>query len=815
MLSILNDPTGATGRAQHDWDFGLSMQDNIAQHLRAGADSELRINGVKVDPLTDERLDRPPSVFDQVAVLRRPGFEGAIYWLYAAYAALAVYTLVASRNAAGTSATTNDSPNNRLTTQTNIARAYQAIPDVYGYRRCWPDLIQPSTVEYIANIKYVTEWMCVSRGRGDVTDVRYAETPIDDISGSSYEIFSPAPSSNYPEFSTTTLSDVIETFASEEVNGQEMPPSVNFPPFTLPATLVMVEDAPSFSVTFADSGTLANLKSLAPSGTARVVFAEAGSGDTYDHTCTVLSYSVSCGYCTFVFTASTLPAPNTYSGLAVFVVAFGFTYTTIGPFTLPLAGSRIRWNTVFLRGLRGSVTIRAEWWAIDGGGAEIGGTRQTRDDTYAADTYDQQFFTREASPAAGYQRYRVQFRRLSLVNGDGTSDVAKLEELYAVRHYPTKVLPGVTVFRVTTKATEDATGFSDRKFNVRWQRHVRGVYGSTAVAPGRSFMRAMVHMWALAGNDVNDLDLAKLNSFDDNSPLLRFDASLDDADMSLGERMQMAADAARCTLWRDGQKWTVTRDQARGYPDLQFDYRNLAADGDSAISYAAHLPASNDGVEVEYVDEDTQAKKSYVRIYIGDGGISFGVSQNPLKIKMLTCATYAQALNRCQLEARKLLFQRVTVSDTALSDAGSLGLGSLVRWIDPNDFIGDDGPQAGEVLAIAGNVLRTSEALDWKGDGTGRILFTGTNGQRLASPVLCHPVADQPYLVQLDSVPAGLFVADGVTRQLGSRYAFAVGLTEAEIESASLYLVTSLKPDSKGNVAITLAEYDARIYADD
>ena len=34
---------------------------------------------------------------------------------------------------------------------TEIARAYQAIPDVYGYRRVWPDLIQPSLVEYVFN----------------------------------------------------------------------------------------------------------------------------------------------------------------------------------------------------------------------------------------------------------------------------------------------------------------------------------------------------------------------------------------------------------------------------------------------------------------------------------------------------------------------------------------------------------------------------------------------------------------------------------------------------------------------------------------
>ena len=62
------------------------------------------------------------------------------------------------------------------------------------------------------------------------------------------------------------------------------------------------------------------------------------------------------------------------------------------------------------------------------------------------------------------------------------------------------------------------------------------------------------------------------------------------------------------------------------------------------------------------------------------------------------CTTLAQAWNRAQLEARRLLYQRTSVSDKALSDANGLGLGSLVRWIDPNDFYGDDGLQAGEVM---------------------------------------------------------------------------------------------------------------------
>ena len=159
MLTIFNDPAGITGCKRYPLDCSISLQDNIEQHMAGGADCELRINGVTVDPLTDPRMDAPPSLFDDVVVVRRPeGLDPVTWVIIAAVAAAATYVLMPSMPNLG-GATSKDSPNNRLTGQSNIARAYQAIPDVYGYRRVWPDLIQPSVVEYVDHVKYVTEWL--------------------------------------------------------------------------------------------------------------------------------------------------------------------------------------------------------------------------------------------------------------------------------------------------------------------------------------------------------------------------------------------------------------------------------------------------------------------------------------------------------------------------------------------------------------------------------------------------------------------------------------------------------------------------------
>lgn len=814
MLTILHDPAGITGWKKFPLDCSISLQDNIENYMPGGAGCCIRINGVEVDPLTDPRMDAPPNLFDDVVIARRPeGIETATWLIIAAVAAAATYILMPSMPNLG-GATSKDSPNNRLTGQSNIARAYQAIPDVYGYRRVWPDLIQPSVVEYVDHVKYVTEWLCVSRGKGTITAVQYAETPIDDIDGASYEVFEPVPSGGYPEFGATTILNVDEVFASDEVNGQELTPNNPFNRISEEeGVLNAVTGQTSFTARFSDGEKWDQLKSLVPSGTADVSFGTFLSTE-FSENCTVEAFSVSGGNVTFTF-SSTAWIANKTEELKFFTITLnGSTATVIGPFTLPVTCSRIWWNTIFQRGLKGTVQIRAEWWKIDGAGIEIGGTRQTQDNTYTADTYDQRFYTNKATPTAGSGRYRIQFKRLNEVNGDGSADVAKLEEVYAVREYASKTLPGVTVIRVTTKATESATGFSDRKFNLCWLRHVRTLTSGT-LSESRNFARSMAHIWTIAGNDIAGLDTDALQAINtelgETSPLLRFDGSLDDADMSLGERLQYVANTARCVVWRDGTKWTVTRDQARPYPELQLDYRNLAAGGDSTISYAAHLPATYDGVELEYVDEVTQSKKSYIRLNISSGAPIIGVVSNPKKIKLQGCTTQSQAENRAQLEARRLIYQRISVSDTALADAMGLGIGALVRWIDPNDFAGDDGLQAGEVLAINGNVITPSEAIDWKGQASGRIMFTGTDGRQVGTTQVCYPSGVG---VQVASLPAGVYVADG-TRQLGSRYALAVGLTQAEIEAAGLYTVTEIRPDSDGNVSLALAQYDSRIYGED
>ncbi len=809
-LIVYKDPAGINGREMFDLDPSKTFHENIASHFSTGVGCTIAINGREVDPITDHEIDDLPSDGDVLSVINRPGGEYlviAYYVIVIAYVIYAVTNRPKTPNA--TSITSKDSPNNSLTGQTNIARVYQAIPDVYGYRRVWPDLIQASTIEYIDQLKYVTEWMCISRGVGTITDVRYADTPIADIDGSSYEIFQPSAGIGYAENRTTTINDVYQTYASPEVNGQEIPEIKDGAQVTSSATITHI-DSSGYQFVVVDGSQWDDLKNLGP-GDSLVITSTNYPTPTQ---LVIGSITVGAGNITVVLADPGVTGSSTYSD-TIAVTPLHAHYTTLGPYTMTTDGDQVWWSTIFPRGLDGTVQIKAEWWKINGAGVEIGGTRQNTTHSYTASTFNELYYTKKVTPSGGNGRYRIQFTRLTPVVGSNGSGAAKLEEVYAVKYFSTKTLPGCTIIRVTTKATLSATGFSDRKFNMRWNRHVRTLTSDT-VSASRNFARSMAHMWTIAGNDIAGLDTTALQAINtelgESSDLLRFDGSLDDADISLGERLQLMASNARCQVWRDGTKWTVSREQARPWPVMQLDYRNLASNGDSSIAYASHLPASNDGVEIAYVDESAQQKRAYIRYNTSTGVPVEGNGSNLRKIQLLSCATESQARNRALVEARKLIYSRVTVQDTALSDAMTLGIGSLVRWIDPNDF-GGDGLQAGEVIEINGATITTSEPLDWKGQQTGRMLFTGSDGRTIVGAIQVTRTPSENKAI-LASVPTGLYVSDS-DRQLGSRYAFAVGLTQAETESAGLYTVTELRPNSDGTVSLSLAQYDARIFQDD
>lgn len=822
-LVIVDDPTGTNAGRSVALDCTISLHENVTRHVDAGGDYDVWLNGDKVeDPASV--LTRRASALDVLTLVHRPGALTPFQIFAIAFAASAVIVALMPKPQVGglDGASGQESPNNRLTGQTNVARTYEAIPSVYGKVRCWPDLIQNSSFEYIDNIKRVTEWLCVSEGKGTLSAFQYADTPILDIADSVFQVYEPTPNVNgLYEHGQTTIEDVLETFDSPEVNGQE----IEYPnkPITTAGTIVsMVSAGTTFTYKTAKTSEWdLYLPSVGSGRTFNVdeVGGTFGFSPNWPATHTITSYTEASGEYTFTFTRVSGTNGDTATNLSInnFIITpiSPTLVTPIGPFTLQTKGDRLRWHFQYQRGLKGTVQVKATWWAIDDSGVEIGGTRQDQTDTMTADSYNPQFFTFNAVPSAGLQRYRFQFERITTQIGTDGFDVCKLEEVSSARYFSRKTLPGVTIVKVVTTATTQATGYSERKFNCEFERHVLPLDGGPQ-GVSRNFARIMRHIWTVAGRDPAQLDLESLQSINDahgeENPLLMFDYTFADKNAPLGERLQMVADHARCLVYRDGNSWVTVRDELRPLgASRQFDYRNLAKSGESSISESGHIPSTEDGVEVEHVADDGKTK-AYVRLRImDDGSIVEMMAEHPRKLKMPGCRNRPQAMNRAQLEARKIIYQRRRVSDTALMDAVSMGIGEVVRWIDPNDFLGDDGLQAGEVLQVDGLNIKTSEPLDFMGESSGRIVMTTYDGTTTGQ-VTCTPRSDGVNGCVVSSVPAGVFVAGG-DMQCGSRYAFAVGMTESELESAGLYTLESKRMSSDGKtVAIELASYDERFY---
>ena len=191
--------------------------DLITDEMFCGVATDIYINDMQ-EPIGVDGMHRVLNDGDILHISHRPqaGLTLFAKVIIAVIVAIAIVALVPrpsipkinGLNSGGSA----DSPNNRLSGQTNIARPYQAIPEIFGKIISYPDLIQPSIFEYVDNIKLVREVFCVGVGAYTFGSIRDGQTPISSIPGSSAQIFGPG----------TSPSDLQISRESNDVNGQEL-----------------------------------------------------------------------------------------------------------------------------------------------------------------------------------------------------------------------------------------------------------------------------------------------------------------------------------------------------------------------------------------------------------------------------------------------------------------------------------------------------------------------------------------------------------------------------------------------------------------
>jgi hypothetical protein len=364
--------------------------------------------------------------------------------------------------------------------------------------------------------------------------------------------------------------------------------------------------------------------------------------------------------------------------------------------------------------------------------------------------------------------------------------------------------------KIVVRATENATGSRDRKYNALITRHVISYNMTTqqvdyTLRPSRKFADIALFNWLVVGQQPeSSIDIyglyqiqAEIDAIDPG--LGYFDYTFDDEDVSLGSRMETICDAVSVSVYDHNGVLSFTRDSRKTSAATIFNRANTKPDGYS-LSYDTTLPIGYDGVEVQFRNSDTN-KQYFVRYRISGSSIIEGLPAKAKKFEMLYVRNRFKADERALRECKRLIFSRMTMAITAMADGEWVNIGDMVQVPD----IYDTNQQAGYIVSRGGNDFETSERLNFS--GTMFVQVTDSSGATTAR-YQASPRTDTAFgfTAAIPDIDLNLF--DGVDVQSPSRYVIA---TSQELD-AGQWTITAKQPDGKGSTALTLAEYSDLIY---
>lgn len=728
-----------------------------------------------------------------------------------------VFSFLAPKTPSFSAAESNvkDSPNNRLTGQTNVARAYQARPEIHGQVRAFPDLIQQSMFEYNNNLKTVTEWLNIGIGEYKTESIRFSESDFTAMAGASYKIYRPK----------EVIPLINEGFEFPDIDGQELPgpnESKDIPQQTATANEVVSGEIKGgeaaikivkqdefeyfYELTKPRSISMTvNVSYDTPQGSVtKDVKIDAQLVDVRESDDGSLINPVE--YYEFFFTNLTgtdlaqLP-PNAVVNTTKFIL-YDNQFLTVGPFFSPVDGDQMWIHLQAQLGGGDNCNATVEIWKINTDNEEIAGTRQSFNTALSANNGARVYYkTDKVTLNAGRGRYAVQLTRR---NNSSDQSIMKIENAHIVRVRENVVFDNDTIVNVSVRATEAPTGARERKYNLLATRMVIS-YDRVSkqvdytLRPSRSFADAVLHTWLItAGESEKNIDIDGLYRIYDSLPddrLGYFDYTFDDEDISLGQRIETICNSARVTAYYDNAVLTFSREQSSEFPMTTFNRSNITGN-DMKISYDMSMPSGYDGIELEYV-EPVRNKKDYIRFRVDENGITEGLSRTPNKIVLQGCRNRYQAMDRALLEANRLIHQRTSISLTTLADGGNVYPSDMVLIADTYD----SNQQAGYITERKGEIFTTSEKI--KFDEEMWVYLTDSMGYT-TQKFKAEPRQDTEFGF-IASVPEDieLNLYDGYQKQSPSRYVIAASV---ELENIK-WVITDKRPLGGERYTITATEY--------
>lgn len=753
-----------------------------------------------------------------------------------AAAILSIVSLVASVAIAllykpkipGNSGEESTSSNNSLFGQENTARLYQAIPDVYGSLKIYPDLANAEAYfEYVDNKAELLQYMVLGIGEFRVdSDIRLGSTPVDQITGAETAIYEPvAGVTTVPNYKTSSRVLQVE---GQELKGTE-------------GTIVNVGDSDVFA--FHDKTfDLGRFLKLSPSASPNFsLYFDIGDTVTIEN-CEVITQSVGLVQLTGSYVvddvtdrtitledAATVDADwNSLDGTVsesqtnddFLIRKDAGLEVPIGPFDTGVEGDGVLVDIKFPSGLKTDATFRIEVLQIDepGGDPLVPEQKVTENVAYSGSTFNELNRTEKiAGPQFGY--FRVTVTRTNDASLDTNKpDLAKWSRLASYRDFASKTFNnGETILKVSIPQTEQAVSPRENKVNLDVTRKTI-TYDTgtgqivTTLSPTNGFADAVLHMYTQSfGQPSSQLDLDGLYEIQERigSDLAAFAFSFDDISVSLGERLEAICNCARVRPFLDGDVWRFVRDELRTDKGSLITRMDIAPEDirDYSRSWNPRLPSDVDSVKLEYVNPETNKKAYIFRSYDGLGNIVSAPGARPYEVKLAGCQNETQAINRAEMEVRRILYERWSVSDTTVGVGSLYDIGDLIRYADTyRKDIFD-----GEILSINGLSATLSEFVDLEAGKNYEIVYSDSLGQFVGPYSIVNDESKSKQVTLSTGDLSDAYVRDGslgTAIQTGSRYI----ISELGESDPDQYIVSQKEPKSNGTVQITMRQYDPRTY---
>lgn len=748
----------------------------------------------------DEACDIEVGELDQICIVLRPaGFDPITAAII--FVAIAVTSYVVARSLipnVNQNALDNSTGNNQLNASSNSYRPNEAIPDIAGQVVSYPDFAQLSYYVYVDNRRQYTELFCVGVGYYEFGDWKTGESPLSDLPESTVEIFEP----------TEEIDGLINArgaIGSENIDLTPPVIEVEFSDCSFNTALTGIVNAEipiSWSVgeVVAISLTYIDMLGVPQS------FEE-------DHAEII---SISLGTQTIRFDIDFPEAqPNTVTGTLTNISTIGASQW----FTLDGDGiTKILFHVKAPTGVRkgdgeiANIQFKLEAQPLDEDGDPYGAIISIAR-LFSGNSQTAIYQTFEIGFAEGLisGSYRARAYRITESLGDNALELIQLEKIDSVTPYTTD-FGFVTMARV--KRTTPATGGqsnSSSKINVLATRKLRifnpdtGVYGATYVATRRFCDYAFYLLYELMGVPLEYIDTDKLYSIHDNltdAQLGYFDYTFDDSNVAARDRLQACCNVARVTPWEDVMVWTFVRDQVRPVRSFMFNRRNLAG-GNFQYLQNFRRPADYDSVSIKYVDPVKNVGQVISRKFDEDGVITEGVGVRAFEFELIGCRNLAQVTNRVELEVRRLIYQNITITDTALNDALLIAKGERTDYIDMYDGDMFDG----EIIGVSGDIYSTSERFTPASGVEYWVYVTDADGNS-SNSVRAYPRADGNIFGFQATGLTGVYLPSGI-QQLGSRYVIA---SNNDLDATQFIFDGRSRPNEKGECEITLVEYNELMY---